>query len=298
MSKLTIAVTQFELRAEVSVAGYLEHIDGLVEGAVEAGADLVVFPELASTGLLAMVGDGDLSSHDLDEAYWSHLSQVTPDIVDGLIRISRSRGITLLGGSHIRRVGPAELRNTAYLVRPDGSVQVQDKIHLTPPELDLGLSAGDELLVTEIEGFTVGVLICADIQFPELSRILADRGVNLILCPSLTWNSRGAFRVRTGSHARAIENQLYVAMSPLIGSSGLPVDAPLFTKGNAIVTVPVDKNFGRDNGVGALAEGESESLILFELDRAAVDFSREWPEPPGLKLRRPEIVARLAATHV
>ncbi len=97
------------------------------------------------------------------------------------------------------------------------------------------------------------VLICADIQYPELSRHLVAHGVDLILCPSLTWNRRGVNRVRIGCQARAMENQLYVVMSPLSGHSGLPVDAPMHALGNVLVTGPIDKVTGANDGVLASA---------------------------------------------
>lgn len=296
MSTLRVAATQFALEREESVEQFLAHLDRMTRDAAVAGAELVVFPELTSTGLLAAV-EGTVTSERLRDAYWSHLASATPDILDGLVAIAREHQVTVLGGSHIRKVNDAELRNTAFLVHPDGRTEYQDKIHLTPPEIELGLAPGDDLLVAKVGGFTVGVLICADIQFPELSRILVDRGVNLILCPSLTWNTRGAFRVRTGSHARAIENQLYVVMSPLIGTNGLPRGATLFTKGQAIVTAPVDKNFGLNDGLAAMFDGTSEGFAEYTLDLSTLLRSRHDPEPPGLSLRRPEVVDALVAKY-
>lgn len=293
-STLRVGVTQFELRAEASVESLLAHMDSLVADAVALGAELVVFPELASTGLLGAITDRAVTRETLDDDYDTFLAGAEVDIVDGLRRIAADRAVVLLGGSHNRIADDGSRRNTAHLVRPDGSVEMQDKLHLTPPELAMGARGGDDLLVTEIGPFTVGVLICADVQFPELSRHLAVRGVDLILCPSLTWNSRGVFRIRTGCHARAIENQLYVAMSPLIGSSGLPVDHPLHTFGQALVTGPVDRIVGRNDGVMGVADGEGEQVIVVELDRDLLLRSRETPETPGLALRRPDLYSKLA----
>ena len=148
------------------------------------------------------------------------------EIAAGIAAIAAGHGVVVLGGSHNRIAPAGSLRNTAVLAHPDGRLETQDKLHLTPQEHDLGTIGGDDLLVTTVGPFTVGVQICADIQFPELTRVLLAAGVEMVLAPSLTWNRRGVFRVRTGCHARAIENQLFVAMSPLVGSSGLPVNSP------------------------------------------------------------------------
>lgn len=296
-SAFRIGVTQFELRAETSVESLLAHMEALVVAAVSQGAEAVVFPELASTGLLGAIPDHTVTSATLNDDYDTFLAAALDDIVAGLRRIAADHAVVLLGGSHNRLHHDGSRRNTAYLVRPDGHVETQDKLHLTPPELAMGACGGDDLLITQIGPFTTGVLICADVQFPELARHLVANGVELILCPSLTWNRRGVFRIRTGCHARAIENQLYVAMSPLIGSSGLPGDHPLHTFGQALVTGPVDRIVGRNDGVLALAEGAEEQVIVVDLDRDLLLRSRETPEVPGLKLRRPDLYARLAAAR-
>lgn len=295
MSTLTVAVTQLELRAERSVDDILRHVEALVAEAAERGAELVLFPELASIGLLGTITDHRVTTGTVTSDYWNVLSSMTGELVEGMKRMAAEHDIAVVGGSHNRIADDGSLRNTAYVVHPDGRVKSQDKLHLTPPEHSMGARGGDGLLVTTIGPFTVGLLICADIQFPELTRYLVAKGVELVLCPSLTWNRRGAFRVRTGCHARAIENQLYVAMSPLIGSSGLPVDAPLYTTGSAVVTGPVDKKVGRNDGVMASAGTDKEEVIVVELDRDLVLASRETPEPPGLKLRRPELYQSLRA---
>ncbi|TDD87076.1 hypothetical protein E1202_17330 [Saccharopolyspora karakumensis] len=293
MSSLTIAVTQLELRAERSVEAFLAHMESLVADSAVRGAELVLFPEFASTGLLGAITDHRVTKETVISDYWNVLSAMTGEITEGMKRMASEHGIVVVGGSHNRIATDGSLRNTAFVVHPDGRVESQDKLHLTPPEHSMGARGGDDLLITRVGPFTVAVLICADIQFPELTRYLVAKGVDLILCPSLTWNRRGAFRVRTGCHARAIENQLYVAISPLIGSSGLPEDAPLYTTGSALVTGPVDKAVGRNDGVMAIADTSEEEVVVVELDRELVLKSRETPEPPGLKLQRPELYRKL-----
>ncbi|MEU1595157.1 nitrilase-related carbon-nitrogen hydrolase [Streptomyces sp. NPDC005708] len=295
MSSLTLALTAFELRAERTVADYLEHTDTLTAQAAVQGAGVIVFPELASTGLLASA-PGMVTSAAISRAYWEHLTSLTDEIVAGHAEQARRHGITVLAGSHNHLASDGTLRNTAFLVHPDGSVETQDKIHLTPQEHQLGTTGGDSLLVTKVGPFTAAILICADVQFPELARHLVERGVELIFCPSLTWNRRGIHRVRTGALARAMENQLYVAMSPLVGSSGLPTDAPMHAVGTPFVAAPVDKTFGYNDGILAAGDLSTDGLLLATVDRQQLLASRARPEVPGLALRRPELYGRLAAS--
>jgi predicted amidohydrolase len=129
-----------------------------------------------------------------------------------------------------------------------------------------------------------------------VSRILAARGVEVIFCPSLTWNSRGAQRVRYGAHARAMENQLFVVVSSLVGSIGYPRDGAIHGTGNARVAVPLDRTFGRNDGVWAQSEDTRRAGMLHtELDFALVRASRENPEPPGLSNIRPVLYQELGA---
>ena len=276
----------FELRREPSVAAWLEHVEGLVRQAAEAGAGLVLLPELAGTGLLAAITDHPVSTASVVADYREVLPGFTADVVAGLAALAARYGVDLLGGSHCRVDADGSLRNTAYLVRPDGRVQTQDKLHLTPQEHALGMRGGDGLLVTPVGPFTAGVLVCADLEFPELGRALAARGADLVLAPSLTWNRRGVNRMTIAAQARAMENQLYVMLSPLVGSSGLPEDAPLHATGRALVTGPIDRTVGVNDGVLAAAEGAGESVLVVDLDPALLARSRAAPEVPGLGLRR------------
>jgi predicted amidohydrolase len=295
MTDLSVATVQFALRAEPTVEAFLAHTGESVEQAVAQGAEVVLFPELASTGLLGSINDHEVTTASVAADYRHVLTGYAQPIADGLIRLAAAHGVVIVGGSHNRTAEDGSLRNTAYVAHPDGRLELQDKIHLTPQEHALGVRGGDELLVTKLGPFTAGVLICADIQFPELSRHLVHRGVDLILCPSLTWNRRGVHRVRTGCQARAIENQLYVVMSPLVGDSGLPSDAPLYAVGRALVTGPVDRTVGINDGVLAAAETPHEQIIVQTLDHDLLTASRAEPEAPGLALRRLDLYAKLLA---
>jgi predicted amidohydrolase len=294
-ASLKVATVQFELRPERTLQQYLDHVEGLVKRAAEQQVELVLLPELASTGLLGAVTDHEVTTATITSDYWKFLPEFTDDIVKGMRRMARDYNIVVAGGSHNRVAEDGSLRNTAYIAHPDGRIESQDKIHLTPQEHALGARGGDELLVTKVGPFTVGLLICADIQFPELSRYLVHKGVDMILCPSLTWNRRGVHRVRTGCQARAIENQLYVVMSPLFGTSGIPTDSPMFAVGRALIAGPVDKTVGVNDGILATTASADEELLVADLDHDLLVASRAKPEAPGLALRRLDLYAKLQA---
>jgi predicted amidohydrolase len=298
MTSLRVATVQFDLRAEASFDSFAFHLTSIVERAVAEGAELVVLPELVTTGLLAThPGAASLGPADVAGAYRAVFPPLAEPFSELLHALTTRTGTTILGGSHFRRSDDGTFRNTAYLAHPDGRVEQQDKLHLTPQEQAMGLTPGDDVLVTTIGPARAAVQICADIEFPEINRVLGLRGVEVVLCPSLTWNTRGAHRVRYGAHARAMENQFYVVTSPLVGSSGLPAGRAIHGTGYAMVTGPIDRRSGLDDGVvAAHPDTRTEGMVVADLDLDLVAQSRADPEPPGLSNIRPDLYERFAAT--
>jgi predicted amidohydrolase len=294
--ELSIAPVQFDLRAEPTLATFLGHIESAVEAGARAGGEVVLLPELAGTGLLATHPSADqLRVADLADAYREVFPQYEQAYAERLRALAREKGVWIAGASHWRLADDGVCRNTAFLAAPDGALQTQDKLHLTPAEKAIGGVGGERLTIASIGSVRVAILICADIEFPELTRHLVMNGVELILCPSLTWNTRGANRIRYSSVARALENQVFVAVAPMIGSCGIPHDGALHCKGQAFVACPIDRTFGRNDGLLAVCErpGE-EAAVMARLDFDQLAESRAKPEPPGLMNIRPELYASLA----
>lgn len=130
-----------------------------------------------------------------------------------------------------------KFRNRAWLFGPDGLIGYQDKQIMTRFEreqwnIDAGIE-GLKAFATPIG--RLGILICYDNEFPMLGRRLAELGVELVLAPSCTDTLAGAYRVRIGAQARALENQYAVLSAPTAGRPhGLPPSmriaaAPPFT---------------------------------------------------------------------
>jgi predicted amidohydrolase len=117
--------------------------------------------------------------------------------------------------------------NTTALINPQGEIIARySKIHMFDVVLDgvasyqesATVSPGDEIVTAEVDGFTVGLTICYDIRFPELYRILALKGAELIFQPA-------AFTLTTGKdhwepliRARAIENTVYMCSPAQVGA--------------------------------------------------------------------------------
>jgi predicted amidohydrolase len=208
-----IAMVQYSLQSLPSQQSFWDRLQGYVEAAHHQGADLILFPEYL-TGNLLSLGAANTMSHAQARAY---IASFTDRYMQTFRRLSREYKITIQGGTHLTQEN-GNYYNTAYLFHPDGYIDTQRKIHLTPEERrQWGLTPGEGVSIFDTEIGKVAILICYDIEFPELSRIVADRGVQLILCPSYTDAAAGYYRVRNCSQARAIENQLFVVLSGLVG---------------------------------------------------------------------------------
>jgi len=295
MSRTAVSVAQFELAADTSFDAFAERVTEVVGAAADQGSGAVLLPELVTTSLLAARDDREeLRVADLDRVYRAHFPRFTDDLISLYRALAARHDLVVLGGSHLRAVGD-ELRNTALVVFPDGRLVQQDKLHLTPPERAMGITPGESVETFDIDGMPCAVQICADIEFPEIPRILASRGVEVIFCPSLTWNTRGSERVRLGAHARAMENQMYVVVSTLVHTSGYPRDGAIHGTGNARVAVPLDRTFGKNDGVWAASPDTRRSALLSTvIDREILHASRARPEPPGLRYVRPDLYRSVA----
>jgi predicted amidohydrolase len=127
-----------------------------------------------------------------------------------------------------------------------------------------GISGGHRLAVIETPKTKIGVLICYDIEFPEAARHLADAGAEIIFVPFCTENRQGYLRVRYCAAARAIENQVFVALAGNVGN--LPdVENMDLNYGQAAVLTPSDFAFARD-GISAEADSNEETMLVSDID--------------------------------
>jgi predicted amidohydrolase len=98
-------------------------------------------------------------------------------------------------------------------------VDSQAKLHITPHERrDWVIDGGDKLQVFDTDAGRIGILICYDVEFPELSRLLAKQGMDILFVPFWTDTKNGFLRVQRCAQARAIENECYVCIAGSVGN--------------------------------------------------------------------------------
>ena len=292
-AELKVSVSALGIRRYPSLEACRLHLDPLVAAAAAAGSSLLLLPELLCVGLLWMdPAAGGTTRAGVKALYQRVLTPLFPAYGELLRDLAREHRIHLAGASCWHERDGVAL-NTAFWCRPDGSVDCQDKLHPTRAEQAIDTVGGNDIRIFELDGARIGLLICYDIQFPELARGLVDAGVEVLLVPSLT-DTRGYWRVRHCAHARAVENQLFVCVSPLIGNLGIPTDWPVERHGAPLITCPIDNRFGIDDGTYAQGAYDSETLVHASLDRDTLQRSRVKSEIMQLKDRRPDLYGRAA----
>ncbi|RKP51647.1 acyltransferase [Cohnella endophytica] len=281
MKKLIIATTQYGLTDIQTEEQFWTGIKEKVRDAAEQGAEMIVFPEYLTAHLLSLE---PAMLHD-DACY--SLDRRTDEYVRFFRTLSEEQGIAILAGTHICKE-KGEYANKAYLFFPDGRIETQSKVHLTPEEqIRWPLAAGEELNVFETAWGKMAILTCYDMEFPELARIAALRGAELLLCPSYTDSAYGYYRVRYCCQARAVENQLYVALSGLVGS--LSEDRPQVDSGycQAGVFTPCDLPF-EPEGILQVGETNLDMTVLAEVDFHRLRENRERGAVAPFYDRRPD----------
>jgi predicted amidohydrolase len=126
------------------------------------------------------------------------------------------------------------------------------------------MQGGDQVKVFDTDSGKIGVLICYDVEFPELSRLLADQGMQLLFVPFLTDTQNGYIRVRNCAMARAIENECYVAIAGSVGNLPKVNNMDIQFAQSAVFT-PSDFAFPT-NGIKAEATPNSEMTLIVDVD--------------------------------
>ncbi len=181
-----------------------------------------------------------------------------------------------------------DLYNVGYLCKRDGGIERFEKLHITPDETKVwGLQGGSEIKSFDTDCGKIGVLICYDIEFPELSRLLAKDGIDILFVPFLTDTQNGYSRVRNCAQARAIENECYVAIAGSVGN--LPkVHNMDIQYAQSMVFTPCDFSFPT-NGVKAEATPNTEMILIADVDIDMLRQLNQFGSVRNLRDRRTDI---------
>jgi len=252
------SLIQIDVNEDESVESRRLRVASLVRG--QAGADLVVLPELWTTGAFAYQGF-DSDAEPLDGPTHEAMAKAASDT-----------GVWLHAGSIPERADDGTLYNTSLVFSPSGDlIAAYRKIHRFG--FDKGeavlMGAGRELVTVRLPETTLGLGTCYDLRFPELFRGLVDAGAETLVLPA-GWPERRRAHWTLLAQARAVENQAFVLAC---GTAGTHAGVP--QAGHSIVVDPWGE---------VLAEaGAGEEILTVEFDPGKVATTRE--QFPALKDR-------------
>lgn len=264
--KVRVACVQYQMRRVASFSEFARQVSYFVDVAADYASDFVLLPELFSVQLLS-----HLDTLSPQEGM-KRLAGYTPKFKKLMGELAAKYGLTIIAGSHPVFSG-TKLMNVAHVCLPNGSVVEQPKLHITPNERKWwGISGGRTLAAIETPKAKIGVLICYDVEFPEAVRHLADEGAEILFVPFCTDSRQSYLRVRYCAQARAVENQIYVALAGNVGNlpDVLNMDVQY---GQAAVFAPSDFAFARD-GIAAEADSNEETVLVCDLDLDNLHESR------------------------
>lgn len=273
-----IKVSTVQLRGDdcTDLESYRDYLYDLIKRAGKP--DIIVLPEYALLPLLQ--NHSGVKRSEIRALYDKEFAEKTDQMLEIFESAVKKFNTHILVGSHWTFESNMPC-NSAFFFWPTGQYESFPKHNPTPPEEAMSMNRGTKNGLVELSnGVIAGIVICLDVEFPEISRDLVAKGADLLLVPSLTVNDRGAARVEICSRARAIENQVYVISSTNQSLLSIPEEKPLKPIGRAGIFGPADNKTRLKDGIIKRSEQDGEDLLTADLDLSILEASRYKSEAP------------------
>ncbi len=278
---IRIGLVQWQMRLFPDIDAFYEQVEFFVDAVSGYGSDFIMFPEFFNTPLLHPY------NHLPEMEAMRKLAEQTEEIVARIQEYALSYNVNIISGT-MPIVEDGKLYNATYLCHRSGKTDEYRKIHITPNEKKYyGMVGGDKIQVFDTDCGKVGILICYDVEFPELSRIYADQGMQILFVPFLTDTQNGYTRVRRCAQARAIENECYVAIAGCVGNLPKVNNMDIQFAQSAVFT-PSDFAFPTD-AVKAETTPNTEMMLVVDVDLHLLDEIHHFGTVRILKDRRKDL---------
>lgn len=278
---IRIGLVQWQMRLFPDIAAFYEQVEFFVDAVSGYKSDFIMFPEFFNTPLLQPY------NHLPEMEAMRKLADQTAEIVERIQQYALSYNVNIISGS-MPVIDNNKLYNVTYLCHRSGKTDEYRKIHITPNEQKYyGMVGGDQIQVFDTDCGKIGILICYDVEFPELSRILADQGMQMLFVPFLTDTQNGYTRVRHCAQARAIENECYVAIAGCVGNLPKVNNMDIQFAQSAVFT-PSDFAFPT-NAVKAETTPNTEMMLVVDVDLHLLDELHHFGTVKILKDRRKDL---------
>ena len=263
-SVIRLGLVQWQMRPFPNLESLYEQIEFFVDVVSDYQSDFILFPELFNAPLMTAY------NHMSASEAMREIAKYTVPLRNKFIEYAISYNINIITGS-MPYFEDGVLLNVGFLCRRDGTYEIYRKIHITPSERSAwGMVGGNSIKTFNTDCGKIGILICYDVEFPELPRLLAEQGMQILFVPFLTDTQNGYTRVRNCAQARAIENECYVAIAGSVGNLPKVHNMDIQYAQSAVFT-PSDFSFP-SNGIKAEATPNTETTLIADVD---LDLLRE-----------------------
>lgn len=275
-----IGLVQWKMRVFNSIDELFQQVEHFVDAIAAYKADFAVFPEYFNAPLMQEF------NHMKEADAMRAMAQFTARIKEKFSEFAVSYNVNIIAGS-MPLYEDNSLKNVGYLCHRNGKIDSYEKIHITPDEVKYwGLEGGSKLHTYDTDAGKIGILICYDVEFPELPRLLANEGMQILFVPFLTDTQNAYMRVRTCAQSRAIENECFVAITGSVGNLPQVENFDLNYSQSAVFT-PCDFAFP-SNGIKSEATANTEMILLADVDLKLLDELHAYGSVRNLKDRRPD----------
>jgi predicted amidohydrolase/ribosomal protein S18 acetylase RimI-like enzyme len=253
-----ICVVQYQMRPIRSFDDFAVQCEYFVDVASGYKSDFVLFPEIFTLQLLSLFPKENPGTAA------RKIGEFTEQYLELFSDLALKYNTNIIAGSHFTPEND-KLYNIAYLFKRNGEIEKQYKLHITPSEKKwLGVEPGNSIRVFDTDKGKISILVCYDIEFPEVARIAVERGARILFVPFSTDDRQSYLRIRYCAQARCIENQVFVAIAGTVGN--LPhVDNIDIQYAQSGIFTPSDFSFAHD-AIAAECTPNVETIIINDID--------------------------------
>lgn len=276
-----LGLVQWQMRPFKDFESLCEQIEFFVDAASGYNSDFILFPEFFHAPLMA-------EFNELTEAEAIRgLAKYTDPLREKFSKLAIAYNTNIITGS-FPVLRQEKLYNIGFLCQRNGTVEEYEKLHITPGEQKAwGLEGGAALKAFDTDCGKIGILICYDVEFPELSRLLAMEGMDILFVPFLTDTQNAYHRVRNCAQARAIENECFVAIAGSVGNLPKVNNMDIQYAQSAVFT-PCDFAFP-PNGIKSEATPNTEMVLIVDVDRQLLKELNHKGSVKNLRDRRVDL---------
>ncbi|WP_139995101.1 bifunctional GNAT family N-acetyltransferase/carbon-nitrogen hydrolase family protein [Paenibacillus paridis] len=276
-----ICVIQYMMKKIDSFEEFATQCEHYVDVSADYKSDFAVFPENVTMQLLSFLEERSPS------LAVRKLTTFTAQYVELFSELAVKYNVNIIGGSHFVEKNN-RIYNVGHLFRRDGTIEQQYKLHISPNERRWwGINGGSKLEVFDTDCGKISIQLSSDIEYPEISRIVAEEGAQIIFVPFCAEDRQAFLRIKYCAQARAIENQVFTVTSGTVGNL-THVDNVDIQYAQSGVYTPADFSFPRDGIAGECSEN-TETVIMAEVDMEILQRHRKSTDVLTFRDRRTDI---------